>query len=666
MPDLQNGAMGARPTASTTNQTASDWYLISGRGGTVVRVGRGMVIGETETGELDLFDRTCAQLELDIGRDNTLILTAINDHELELAGDTRSAREELAPQAKAQITLANNLVQLSTDFVDLRNSEDTVRIRPVREGEAPAPKPGRLVEGLMAKRPRPTPKPTQADQPETGKRAPIPKRAETPNTPVSKPKAPIEAPAQPQAPTQPPKAATQAKQEGRNAPATRPHAAPKSADRIAPQPRPPETTSDKPPTSGPEAAPPILEAKATPKTTKPAQSMPASPQTQKTWRDQWTTRRTQIVGAACIWVVGIGLALLYPALRDDPPPAATPIPPLPAPAPTVDTAMPAEDGLNLPPAPSQASTDLPSPTDAAAPTDPDPVEPVADSTPDEPPLDHEPAVAASPPPAPPVAADPPADPAAADAGAGEQVATVAQPSAAEPAPSEAEPPAPEPAPAPDPAFVAELDATAQALLAQAADMALRRDLLAADLAMRQGHLVAPLEASAYSYYQRALAKDPDSVEAQQGIVAIQSELVNQALANLAGNNLDAAREALDGAALTGGNPLMVEDLTSEVDFRLRLRDARAGKFDSLYPSEQLVALSQEPPAPGRGNDEITVEAEFTVSETGEVQDITLLGDPPPRIAREAERALGTWRFEPVLFNGRPLPVRSSVQLVFRG
>ncbi len=50
----------------------------------VVRVRPGMPLGETEGGDLS-FDRSCAQLELDIDDDGGLILSAIEDRELESA-----------------------------------------------------------------------------------------------------------------------------------------------------------------------------------------------------------------------------------------------------------------------------------------------------------------------------------------------------------------------------------------------------------------------------------------------------------------------------------------------------------------------------------------------------------------------------------------------------
>ena len=66
----------------------SQWYLIALDGDMVLRVRPGMPLGETAAGELS-FDPSCAQLELDIADDGDLMLSAVDDHELEFGGGTR-------------------------------------------------------------------------------------------------------------------------------------------------------------------------------------------------------------------------------------------------------------------------------------------------------------------------------------------------------------------------------------------------------------------------------------------------------------------------------------------------------------------------------------------------------------------------------------------------
>jgi hypothetical protein len=252
-----------------------------------------------------------------------------------------------------------------------------------------------------------------------------------------------------------------------------------------------------------------------------------------------------------------------------------------------------------------------------------------------------------------------------------QVARAVEPfePVAQPEPQPTPQPTPEPSVSPpDPALVAELEAIGRSARALAAELARRRDLLAADLALAQGRLVTPPESSAYTLYSRVLAQDPGSDRASRGLQAIRQGLINQVLAQLAGGDLDAARMSLQAAERVGANPQLVTDLGGEVDYRQRLIDAQAGRFDTLYPMDHLVAISQEPPRVSRvptSGPEVSVEVQFTVTVRGDVSDVAVLDDVSAPIAEAVRRAVSEWRFEPVRVDGRPIPVRSSVRFAFR-
>jgi hypothetical protein len=128
--------------------------------------------------------------------------------------------------------------------------------------------------------------------------------------------------------------------------------------------------------------------------------------------------------------------------------------------------------------------------------------------------------------------------------------------------------------APDPALIAELEQIGSTAQALAAELARRRDLLAAELALAQGHLTAPPESSAYTLFSRVLAQDPESDRAKSGLQAVRQTLINRALAQLAIGGLDDARRSLRAAEDAGANPQLVADLRGEVDYRQRLMDAR--------------------------------------------------------------------------------------------
>ena len=138
----------------------------------------------------------------------------------------------------------------------------------------------------------------------------------------------------------------------------------------------------------------------------------------------------------------------------------------------------------------------------------------------------------------------------------------------------------------DAALVAELEEIGLMAQAVAAELALRRDLLAADLALAQGRLTTPPEASAYTLYNRVLAADPGSPEATSGLQSVRQALINRALAELAGNDLDGARRTLQAAADAGANPLLITDLRGEVDYRQRLIDARSRRSETSINSSR--------------------------------------------------------------------------------
>ena len=60
----------------------------------------------------------------------------------------------------------------------------------------------------------------------------------------------------------------------------------------------------------------------------------------------------------------------------------------------------------------------------------------------------------------------------------------------------------------------------------------------------------------------------------------------------------------------------------------------------------------------------SLEVQFTVTERGQVQDVAVLGNPPNDLERAVRRAVRDWRFEPVLYDGQPMAVRSSTRVNF--
>ncbi len=194
-----------------------------------------------------------------------------------------------------------------------------------------------------------------------------------------------------------------------------------------------------------------------------------------------------------------------------------------------------------------------------------------------------------------------------------------------------------------------------------------RDLVAAQQALAQGQLMSPPGASAYELFSRVLTIDPESEPARQGLQSVREGLVNRAFAQLAANAWSEALVTLEDAHEAGADSLFINGLKEEAEYGLRRDAALAGNFDGLHPAHQLVAIRREPPRLRRFRSEMSepLTVEFTLTELGRPSNIDIVGTPSDALAREVRRAVAGWQFEPVLYNGRPLPVRTSVQLAVR-
>lgn len=87
-----------------------------------------------------------------------------------------------------------------------------------------------------------------------------------------------------------------------------------------------------------------------------------------------------------------------------------------------------------------------------------------------------------------------------------------------------------------------------------------------------------------------------------------------------------------------------------------------------YPFAELTAVNVEPPIyPKRAlpGTEGVVELEFVVTDTGDVAEILVLGEPSGLFVRAARRAVQDWKFVPVERDGKPISIRTSVRVAFR-
>jgi TonB family protein len=174
-------------------------------------------------------------------------------------------------------------------------------------------------------------------------------------------------------------------------------------------------------------------------------------------------------------------------------------------------------------------------------------------------------------------------------------------------------------------------------------------LAAAAEALQADRLMPPAEANAFDLYQQVLSVEPESPAARRGLELVRAGLLDRARTLLSGDDMATTIAHVEAAVQAGADPALVAELRAEADYRQRLLDAHAGQFDSLYPISELTPIRQTPPAyprsapPGTSG---SVDLHLTVTETGDVRDIEVIGTPREYFQRAAVQAVRSWRFEP--------------------
>jgi TonB family protein len=194
-------------------------------------------------------------------------------------------------------------------------------------------------------------------------------------------------------------------------------------------------------------------------------------------------------------------------------------------------------------------------------------------------------------------------------------------------------------------------------------------LAAAAEALEADRLMPPAEPNAFDLYQQVLDMEPGSEAAGRGLELVRAGLLDRARTLLAADDMAATLSHLDAAERAGADPSRVRALREQARYRQRLLDAQAGRFESLYPLSELEPIRATPPSYPRTAPRGvsgSVDLHLTVTETGSVRDVEVLGTPRDYFERAAVQAVKNWRFEPVMEQGQPIPVRVAVRLTFEG
>jgi TonB family protein len=181
----------------------------------------------------------------------------------------------------------------------------------------------------------------------------------------------------------------------------------------------------------------------------------------------------------------------------------------------------------------------------------------------------------------------------------------------------------------------------------------------------QDRLIEPANDNAKYFYQTLKQLEPGNPALASVLQDLGTRLVTKARRALILGQLDAAKSWLDEVGSIGFNSAEVSSVQHDLDAAVAQRNF----MTTLIPASQLSVLKTvQPTYPMRavnGKIEGWVDVEFTVSETGKVKDASVRASSIPCVFEEAAiKAVSQWRYQPVVRDAKPVPVRSEIRVRF--
>jgi TonB family protein len=183
--------------------------------------------------------------------------------------------------------------------------------------------------------------------------------------------------------------------------------------------------------------------------------------------------------------------------------------------------------------------------------------------------------------------------------------------------------------------------------------------------LQQDRLIEPAKDSAKYYLMTLRDANPSNAGLAPALQDLGLRLVAKARRALALQQYDVARNWLDEAAGVG---------FSSTDSSAALRELQAATqrqdfLDNAIDASRLTLVkSVKPTYPTMAEQTKTegwVELDFTVAETGEVEDIAVHAANPPGVFDNAAiGALAHWRYQPVLHDDKPAAQRARIRIRF--
>jgi TonB family protein len=183
--------------------------------------------------------------------------------------------------------------------------------------------------------------------------------------------------------------------------------------------------------------------------------------------------------------------------------------------------------------------------------------------------------------------------------------------------------------------------------------------------VQQDRLIEPVNDNAKYYLLTLRGLDPQNPGLAPAVQELGTRLVAKARLALTLQQIEAARSWLDEASGLGFSSAEGNAVRHDLDAVASQKQF----MDNIVPSSALTLLKSAqpvyPPKAQSAKIDGWVELDFTVAETGQVSDVSVLNGSPTGVFDEAAiKAVTQWRYAPVLRDGKPVPVRSRVRIRF--
>jgi TonB family protein len=181
----------------------------------------------------------------------------------------------------------------------------------------------------------------------------------------------------------------------------------------------------------------------------------------------------------------------------------------------------------------------------------------------------------------------------------------------------------------------------------------------------QDRLIEPPNDSAKYFYLALKQLEPANPALTSVLQDLGTRLAAKARRALILGQNEAAKSWLDEAGSVGFASAEISSAQRDLDAAF----AKQNFMTNLVPAGQLTVLkSVQPVYPSKAEGkklEGWVDMEFTVSEAGKVKDVAVRAASPAGIFEDAAvKAVSQWRYQPVLRDAKPVPVRTQLRIRF--